>query len=74
MKINLLSCDASKPDKRAIKKMLEDIALGMDSSLATELTDILLDGDPVDIEVSEKKVSSAYRAIRKLSIDYEIVE
>jgi len=72
-KINLLSCDAPRPDKRAIAKMLEDIADGVDSSLARELTDILLDGSAIDIEVSTN-LSSAYRALRKLSIDYEIDE
>ncbi len=71
--IQLLSCDAARPDRRAIAKMLEEIADGMDSSLARELTDILLEGDPVDIIVSNS-LSSAYRALRKLSIDYEIVE
>lgn len=74
MQINLLSCDAPRPDRRAITKMLEEIALGVDSGLARELTDILLDGSPVDIEVDEKTVSSAYRALRKQDIDYEIVE
>ncbi len=74
MKLNLISCDAPKPDKRALKKMFEEIAMGMDSSLAFEMTEILLDGDPVEIEVSEKTTSSAYRSLRKLSIDYEIIE
>lgn len=73
MTINLLSCDAARPDRRAITKMLEDIADGMDRSLAQELTDILLDGTPVEIEVSQS-TSSAFRALRKLNIDYEIVE
>jgi len=73
MKIQLLSCDAARPDRRAIAKMLEDIADGMDSSLARELTDVLLDGSPVDIEVSQS-TSSAFRALRKLSIDYELEE
>ena len=74
MKINLLSCDASKPDKRAIAKMLQDIAIGVDPSLSIELTEILLEGDPIDIEVAEKTTSSAYRSLRKLDIDYELVE
>ncbi len=74
MEIKLLSCDASRPDRRAISKMLQEVAMGMDSSLASELTDVLLEGTPVDIEVSSKTISSAYRALRKLDIDYEIVE
>ena len=74
MEIKLLSCGAHRPDKRAMAKMFEEIAQGVDGSLARELTDILLDGSPVDIMVDDKTVSSAYRALRKLDIDYEIVE
>ncbi len=73
MKLNLLSCDAPRPDRRAIAKCLAEIAANMDESLATELTGILLEGDCVDIDV-EKNSSSAFRALRKLDIDYEIVE
>jgi len=73
MNINLLSCDAQRPDKRAIANCIADVA-NVDSSLATELTNILLEGDPVDIEVDDKNSSSAFRALRKLGIDYEIVE
>ncbi len=74
MKINLLSCDAQRPDKRAIARCIEEVSSNVDGSLAIELTDILLEGDPVDIEVDDKNSSSAYRALRKLGIDYEIVE
>jgi len=74
MKINLLSCDAKRPDKRAIARCIEEISSGIDGSLAAELTDILLEGDMVDIEVDDKNLSSAYRALRKMDIDYEIVE
>jgi len=73
MKLNLLSCDAPRPDKRAITKCLAEFA-NMDESLAGELTSYLLEGDPVDIEVASKNSSSAFRALRKLDIDYEIVE
>ena len=73
MNIQLVSCDAKKPDRRAIAKMIEDIADGMDGGTARELTDILLDGDPVEIMVSSN-ISSAYRKIRKLDVDYEIIE
>lgn len=74
MKVNLLSCDAPRPDRRAIARCIADIAVDIDDSLASELTDILLEGDPVDIEVSDGNTSSALRALRKLSIDYEIVD
>jgi hypothetical protein len=43
-------------------------------SLANELTDILLEGDAVDIEINDKNSGSALRALRKLSIDYEIID
>jgi len=74
MKLNLLSCDAQRPDKRAIAKCLSEIAANMDESLVFELTDILLEGDLVEIEINDKKSSSAFRALRKLEIDYEILD
>ena len=73
MKLNLLSCDAQRPDRRAIAKCLEEISPEIDESLARELTGILLEGDTLDIEIGDN-TSSAFRALRKLSIDYEIVE
>lgn len=72
MKLNLLSCDADRPDRRAIAKCLAEIT-NMDDSLAKELTDILLEGDVIDIEV-DRNANAPLRALRKLSIDYEIVE
>ena len=74
MKLNLLSCDAARPDKRAIANCISEISTNIDGSLANELRDILLDGDPVDIEVDDKNSSSAFRALRKLGIDYEILD
>ena len=74
MNLNLLSCDAPRPDKRAIANCILEIADNMNPSLAHELTDILLDGDAVDIEVDDKNSASALRSLRKLDIDYEIVE
>ncbi|KAA5821984.1 hypothetical protein FPF71_15880 [Algibacter amylolyticus] len=74
MKLNLLSCDAQRPDKRAIAKCIEEISLSIGASLSHELTDILLEGDAVDIEVKDKNSGSALRALRKLDIDYEILE
>ncbi len=73
MKIQLNSCDAARPDQRAISKMLEEIAM-MDGGTARETTGYLLDGSPVEIEVSGKNTSSAYRALRKLNIDYELLD
>ena len=74
MKLNLLSCDAQRPDRRAISKCIAEISFNNDESLSNELTDILLEGEAVDIEVEDKNSGSALRALRKLSIDYEIIE
>jgi hypothetical protein len=73
MIIKLLSCNQDRPDRRAIARMIGDIADGVDHNLANELTDIIIEGSPVDIEVSSNE-SSAYRALRKADIEYEIVE
>lgn len=73
MKLNLLSCDTQRPDKRAITNCITDIS-SINQSLAHELTEILLEGDAVDIEINDDNTASALRALRKLSIDYEIVE
>jgi hypothetical protein len=73
MKINLLSCDAQRPDRRAIAKCIIEIS-SVGAGLANELTDILLEGDAVDIEVEDKNSGSALGALRKLKIDYEIIE
>ena len=74
MKLNLLSCDAQRPDRRAISKCIAEISLNIGESLSNELTDILLEGDAVDIELEDKNTGSALRTLRKLSIDYEIIE
>ena len=74
MKLNLLSCDAQRPDKRAITKCIVEISSNISESLSNELTDILLEGDAVDIEGEDKNSGSALRTLRKLSIDYEIIE
>ncbi len=73
MKLNLLSCDAQRPDRRAIAKCITEISSNIDESLSSELTGILLEGDAVEIEVEDKNSGSALRALRKLSIEYEIV-
>lgn len=72
MKLTLLSCDAQRPDRRAIARCITEVSADMDESTANELTDILLEGDPVDIDMEDRNTSSAFRALRKLSIDYEI--
>ena len=74
MKLNLLSCDVQRPDRRAIAKCIAEISSNIDESLSNELTDILLEGDAVDIEMKDKNAGSALRALRKLSIDYEIID
>ncbi len=74
MKLNLLSCDAQRPDRRAISKCIIEISRNMNESLSNELTNILLEGDAVNIEVEDKNAGSGLRALRKLSIDYKIIE
>ena len=74
MKLNLLSCDCLRPDKRAIAKCIVEISTNINESLSNELTNILLDGDAVDIEIDNKNSGSSLRALRKLNIDYEIIE
>ncbi|MEE9407422.1 MAG: hypothetical protein V3V28_05040 [Polaribacter sp.] len=74
MKLNLLSCDAQSPNKRAIANCIAEISTNMSSSLSNELTEILLEGDAVDIELEDKNAGSGLRALRKLSIDYQIIE
>lgn len=74
MKLILLSCGAQRPDRRAIANCLTEISPSLDASLANELTEILLEGDAVDIEIDDRTTSSAFRALRKLDIEYEIVE
>ena len=73
MKINLLSCDAQRPDKRAITRCIADISTASEN-LTHELTEILLEGDAVDIEIEDKNRGSALRALRKLELDYEIID
>ena len=74
MKLNLLSCFAQRPDRRAIIKCIAEISSNINESLSKELTDILLEGDSVEIEIGDKSSGSALRALRKLSIDYGFIE
>lgn len=73
MQLKLISCTADRPDRRTIARTIAEIGDDIDQNLSNELTDILLEGSPVDIEVSINE-SSAFRSLRKLDIDYEIVE
>ena len=74
MKLNLLSCFAQRPDRRAIIKCIAEISSNINETLSKELTDILLEGDSVEIEIGDKSSGSALRALRKLSIDYGFIE
>jgi hypothetical protein len=73
MKVQLVSCDAPKPDRRAITKMFEEL-IGHSNYEARENTDILLAGTPVEVEIFGKGVESAFRTFRKLGVEYEILE
>ena len=73
MTVRLLSCDALRPDRRAIARTIEDISDDLDTTTANEYADILLAGSPVEVEISFN-TSSAYRSLRKLDVDYELVE
>lgn len=74
MKLNLLSCDAQRPDKRAIAKCIATVAIDLSDSRCNQVTEILLDGDSIEIEVDDKNSSSALRDLRKLNIEYEILD
>lgn len=73
MEVRLLSCDAPRPDRRAITTTLETIGEGIDPSLAGELTDILLEGSPVELMLGTKYHSTGLKMLRKYQIDYEIM-
>lgn len=73
MNVQLVSCGAQRPDKRAIAKMIEEIS-NCDGGDARELTEYLLEGSEVDIVISDGNTSSAFRALRKLDIDYNIMD
>lgn len=73
MKLQLLTCDAQRPDKRAIANGILEIA-GIPISQANLFTEMLLEGDTVDIEINDAQTATGLRALRKLQIDYKIVE
>lgn len=74
MTIQLLSCNAPRPDRRAIAKAIVEYGFDIDQGLANELTDILLDGDPVDVGLLDNSSNTALRIFRKLGVDYEFVD
>lgn len=74
MKINLISCSAIRPDKRAIAKMIEEIAVDIDSYTAQDITEFLLEGSSAEIEVLDKSTSSAFRSLRKHDIEYDLMD
>ncbi len=73
MKINLLSCEAQRPDRRAISHCFQELSSDLDASSAQELTAILLEGDAIEIDIDNPNTSSCFRALRKLNIDYEMM-
>jgi hypothetical protein len=73
MKINLLSCEAQRPDRRKISNCIAEIS-SSDENLSNQLTDMLLEGDTIAIEIADKNAGSALGALRKLKIDYDIIE
>jgi len=74
MKIILTSCSAPKPDKRAIAKCIASVALNISDALGVEIAEIVIAGDHEEIEIDEKNTASTLRDLRKLHIEYEIVE
>ena len=74
MKLNLLSCDAQRSDRRALAKCIEEISLNVSEYISKELIDILLEGDPIEIEIDHKNSGSALRSLRKSNIDYDVIE
>lgn len=74
MDIRLLLCNAARPDKRAITSLIEEIGEGLNNYDAQDYTEILLAGDAVEISLSDANSSSALRGLRKLDIDYEMID
>jgi|TARA_B110000438_G_scaffold180738_1_gene172673 hypothetical protein len=74
MKLNLLSCEAQRPDRMVISRFISEISCNINESLSNELTLILLEGDSIEIEIENKSSGSALRTLRKLNIDYEVID
>ena len=39
-----------------------------------QLTSLLFEGEIIEIDLIDSNISSAFRALRKLSVDYEILD
>ena len=74
MKLNLLSCEAQRPDRKVISRFISENSCNINESLSNELTLILLEGDSIEIEIENKSSGSALRTLRKLNIDYEVID
>ena len=74
MKLKLLSCEAQRPDRKVISRCISEISCNINESLSNELTLILLEGDSIEIEIENKSSGSALRTLRKLNIDYEVID
>lgn len=72
MKIRLLSVENPRPDRRAIAQVLTEHT-DTDAATAREYTEFLIEGSPVEVSVTTNQ-SSAFRALRKVEVDYEIME
>lgn len=70
--LRLLSVDNPRPDQRAIAKVIEEYT-NTDRSTAVDYAEFLVEGSTVEVTVSANP-SSAFRALRKVDVDYEIVE
>ena len=67
MKLNILSCDAHRPDRRAIAKCISEISSNINESLSIEFTEIILEGDPVEIEIDDKNSCSTFWFLKLIS-------
>lgn len=74
MKLNLVSCDAQRADRSAIAHCISEISHAGTDFLSNELMDLLLEGYLVTVVVEDQNSGCALRALRKLRIDYEIVD
>ena len=70
---NMVNIQDGYAEMQASYQILEEGCKLVDS-LANELTGYLIEGDAVDIEISDKNSGSALGALRKLKIDYEIID
>jgi len=74
MTIQLTSCNAPRPDRRAIQNAMVEYGFDITDGTAMELTDFLLEGDVVDIGLLDNSSDTALRVFRKLGVDYEFID